>query len=930
MTDGQNIIFENYRQFVENANFSIVIFRFENNAVKIVMASRGFLSMKAPHMDRESAIAFSEQNFFTNIDPDDEEEFKKALTQFVQDPKKCLDFLFHVRIYDEDEYSFVQVKGYHFVDEEGRDSICLYYDDVFKSMKDHNANVNGNEKTLFRILTKTYGAYCIVDAKTHEIYFINEEMKKLCVPEDQYEGMTFEKSLLGPDSQYVYDLESIINETDAIFPRSQEAGDLMLNVYPLTWRGKPSYEIRVHRFDYKYYDLLTNMRSVTFFRERGPQVVEKLLEKNFVPTLVYMDLRNMKIYNRTYGFEAGDELLIETGKIITKIFYKEAVFKFPNDHFVAITTAEGLEDKIEAVQEKLRNLGKGLTVEIRAGIHCIDPKVDIMSECDKAQIACDSIKNERNRMIKVYDSSLIEKKDVYEYVIKAIDDAIKNEWIEVYYQPVVRTLTTQLCSFEALSRWNDPHFGFLNPGYFIDALEDTHQIHKLDCFMIRKICEQLRERIDQGLPVVPVSFNLSRLDFLACNILKIVNDTVTEYGISRDLIHVEITESIVATNRYIRDEVEKFRQVGYEVWMDDFGSGYSSLNLLKDYDFDELKCDMLFLRSFTERSKEIMKSIIQMAKKLSIQTLAEGVESKEQYEFLREIGCEKVQGYYFGKPAPLDVCIKNIQKMNIGFEERALEPYYKAAGAIDVTSDEPLAIFENEDGYNKYLYLNQKFRDALADLNIHSIEESEQIINNSSHALFQSYHSYFDQPKETWDEIRRVATNNDHLMINTIQKIAEHGENYIFVMKVLQTGMMDVNDYNSRIHSLLSELIFLYDFIQVINFDQDRVEVYLEDGMMVPSNKKKMTIGEFREAYVNKWLHPKERKRYLEFTDEKTLFERIKHSQKNNVSERFLTYNSKTHRYEWKLYTELLLPHNGKRVFMELIKTTILEEGSFH
>lgn len=402
MTDGQNIIFENYRQFVENANFSIVIFRFENNAVKIVMASRGFLSMKAPHMDRESAIAFSEQNFFTNIDPDDEEEFKKALTQFVQDPKKCLDFLFHVRIYDEDEYSFVQVKGYHFVDEEGRDSICLYYDDVFKSMKDHNANVNGNEKTLFRILTKIYGAYCIVDAKTHEIYFINEEMKKLCVLADRYESMTFEKSLLGPDSQYVYDLESIINETDAIFPRSQEAGDLMLNVYPLTWRGKPSYEIRVHRFDYKYYDLLTNMRSVTFFRERGPQVVEKLLEKNFVPTLVYMDLRNMKIYNRTYGFEAGDELLIETGKIITKIFYKEAVFKFPNDHFVAITTAEGLEDKIEAVQEKIRNLGKGLTVEIRAGIHCIDPKVDIMSECDKAQIACDSIKNERNRMIKVY------------------------------------------------------------------------------------------------------------------------------------------------------------------------------------------------------------------------------------------------------------------------------------------------------------------------------------------------------------------------------------------------------------------------------------------------------------------------------------------------------------------------------------------------
>ena len=253
-------------------------------------------------------------------------------------------------------------------------------------------------------------------------------------------------------------------------------------------------------------------------------------------------------------------------------------------------------------------------------------------------------------------------------MISHIDDAIANGYIKIYYQPVVRTITETFCGMEALARWIDPQYGFLNPGVFIGALEDSRQIHKLDSHVVELVCKEMRTELDNGRPMVPVSFNLSRLDFVGCNIFEVVERALAQYGIDHELIRVEITESIMASDTYIQREIERFRLAGYEVWMDDFGSGYSSLNTLKDYKFDELKIDMAFLSNLNDISRIIISSMVRMAKCLGLKTLAEGVETQEQMDFLKEIGCEKAQGYYYGKPQPLADTMKHMETMGDSVE----------------------------------------------------------------------------------------------------------------------------------------------------------------------------------------------------------------------------------------------------------------------
>ncbi len=245
--------------------------------------------------------------------------------------------------------------------------------------------------------------------------------------------------------------------------------------------------------------------------------------------------------------------------------------------------------------------------------------------------------------------------ELADYVKESFERAIVNHEIKVYYQPVILTCDGTMCCMEALARWADPEKGMLSPGDFIPVLEKTKQITTLDLYMFTQISEEIAEARRQGLKIVPVSFNLSRIDFVQCDIFERIEAIADRYDIDRSMIRVEITESIVIEDAaLLHERITQFRGAGYQVWMDDFGSGYSSLNVLKDFDFDEIKLDMAFLSTFNERSKSIIRSMITMAQEIGVHTLAEGVETKEQMEFLRGIGCEKVQGYFFSKPVPLD------------------------------------------------------------------------------------------------------------------------------------------------------------------------------------------------------------------------------------------------------------------------------------
>ena len=367
---------------------------------------------------------------------------------------------------------------------------------------------------------------------------------------------------------------------------------------------------------------------------------------------------------------AGNELLINFGNLLKDVFKNDLCARQADDHFVVFTSAEGFEAKINELNNRFKELVNGLFINLKVGIY--KPKDLEMPHIaiDKARYACGTIKKKPEILFTEYDDKVDEKFKKQQYIVNHIDEAVANGWIKAYYQPVVWSKDNELCGAEALARWIDPVYGFLSPADFIPVLEDNRLIHKLDRAIIEYVCSNMRRAIDEGRPVVPVSINFSRLDFELMDVVNELESIIEKYNIDKKMIHVEITESALSENvSLMREKVLKLKEDGYSIWLDDFGSGYSSLNVLKDFTFDVVKIDMTFLSNFetNEKTKDILDCIIQLANRLGMKTLTEGVETKEEADFLEAIGCGRLQGYLFGKPYKLDdfeVMIKE-QKLKV-------------------------------------------------------------------------------------------------------------------------------------------------------------------------------------------------------------------------------------------------------------------------
>lgn len=405
-------------------------------------------------------------------------------------------------------------------------------------------------------------------------------------------------------------------------------------------------------------DELTGIHNMVYFRTEA----EKLL--NYVTTdresiiFLFFDIENFKSYNEKYGFHEGNDLLKRIAHMIDAAFNNSLVSRYSDDHFVVLTRVDGVQNVIGELSGEVKKLQREVHLELKCGAYkLIGDESDVSLACDRARFACNSIKKHYDRTLRLYDKSLEDKFHLKQYIVNNIDTAIQNGYIKVYYQPIVSTKTGCICGLEALARWQDPNYGLLSPGMFIEILEEYRQIYKLDKYIIEAVCKDYRDSVENNKPFAPVSLNFSRLDFELCDIVGYLCETVEKYNVPKKFIDVEITESALTVQQdFLPDAIKKLREFGYKVWLDDFGSGYSSLNVLKDYHFDVLKIDMKFLSGFksNEKTRPILENIVELSKQLKMISLTEGVETQEQYEFLGDIGCERVQGYLFSKPVPLE------------------------------------------------------------------------------------------------------------------------------------------------------------------------------------------------------------------------------------------------------------------------------------
>lgn len=410
------------------------------------------------------------------------------------------------------------------------------------------------------------------------------------------------------------------------------------------------------------FDKYTGFISLNAFTNRTQEIINKDSEKISFACFQAKDFKNIEYIK---GKDEGVKTIYSFAKILKSEFNDTLCARIERDNFVCYGLSKNIKEKAQLVIDKTNQLFNDYKLDVKCGIYHSN-KLDAASDAvNKASLACDKALTTIDSIVE-YDKKLQNDLIRKNYIIDHIDEAIQNNYIKVYYQPVIDTKNESIVGFEALSRWIDPVYGFLNPGEFISALEENNLLYKLDLYVLEEVCKNLRYQLDRGYSVCPISFNLSRNDFFKMEPLNQTIDMCRKYNIRHSLLNVEITESVTMVNKeLIKNNVSKYQKNGFEVWMDDFGSGYSSLNILKDFDFDEIKIDMEFLRKFDKKSKIIVKSIIDMCKELGVRTLCEGVETKEHLDFLRENGCDRIQGYYYSKPLPYEEVVAKLAEREI-------------------------------------------------------------------------------------------------------------------------------------------------------------------------------------------------------------------------------------------------------------------------
>ncbi|WP_298588416.1 EAL domain-containing protein [uncultured Megasphaera sp.] len=500
-------------------------------------------------------------------------------------------------------------------------------------------------------------------------------------------------------------------------------------------------------------------------------------------------------------------------------------------------------------------------------------------------------------------------RDVRDYVINHLDEAIENHWIQVYYQPVIRTLTGEVCGMEALARWVDPQLGFLSPASFIPVLEQVRLIHRLDAFVLDEVCHMLSQRLRHDLPITPVSFNLSRYDFDMLDVFSLIETARTAYDLPRDFLHVEITESALARNAStVHQALDRLRSKGYEVWLDDFGSDYSSLNILKDYTFDLIKLDMEFLRSFTETSRCIIRSVVAMAKDLGIKTLAEGVETREHAEFLAAIGCGRQQGYYYGKPCPLAGTLAHIEAEGRRMEPRKWCHYYDAASMVIRQTDRTSALFDSqEDGRLRFLYANQPYQEQIQALGYH-LQDITENLSNSSYPLSQTFRNFVNRSRETKQtESFCYIDGGDYVNVH-VRVVCEMNHHHLIHVEFENISQSATGLQLEKLDDRLRYLYNMFDEVYLIDFRSDTIaplSFHTDDKQAFPQEIAH-GIRQALQQFASQSIYPDDREGYLAFCDPSTVMARIRQSPDGRISHSFRTRNQQGN-YVWRECTAVLL-----------------------
>ena len=416
-------------------------------------------------------------------------------------------------------------------------------------------------------------------------------------------------------------------------------------------------------------DYLTGVYSEEVFCRRVVQLMEKNPEQSYA--IVYSDMENYQLLKDLFGETVSNNILVYMAKVFKHLIDRNEICgRLEGDHFVLfVKYDEGkLQENLESVVKIINEFPVNMNIRLRFGIYEItDRTMPVSAMCNRAMITVNNIKGKYGQCVAFYDNDIWEKQLREQEIIDCMETALKEKQFEVYFQPKYDLSSEKIAGAEALVRWHHPTKGFMNPGEFIPLFEKNGFITELDKYVWDSTCKYISTWKKNGYPIVPVSVNVSRTDIYNPELVDIILGMIHKYDLLPENIHLEITETAYTDNpQQIIDVVKKLKMIGFVIEMDDFGSGYSSLNMLNELPIDILKLDMGFVQGdFSSNSNNILSFIISLAKWMDYAVVAEGIETEAQIQMLRNMDCNYVQGYYYAKPMPPDEFEAYMLKHNV-------------------------------------------------------------------------------------------------------------------------------------------------------------------------------------------------------------------------------------------------------------------------
>lgn len=419
-----------------------------------------------------------------------------------------------------------------------------------------------------------------------------------------------------------------------------------------------------------YTDEITGGKSFLKFKEEAAELIRANSHKYVLADLDVDKFRNI---NDVFGFEEGNNVIRFIWDIVNAMLgEKECFAHYRGDRFVILMIADDMNkviyrlEKLAARAKEGSDKEKNYEIELSIGLYPVEKKnFHLDTILDRTALTKKSIKGMHNQLYAIYDEDIRQKVLRDQEIENMMERALVNSEFMVYYQPKYSCVDCTPVGAEALVRWYNEEVGMIYPNEFIPVFEENGFIAELDKYMFEHVCRDIRKWLDEGCLVVPVSVNLSQLQLYNTRFIDEYLEIMGKYNISPEHVQLELTETTLFSEiTALTNIIDKLHEKGFKILMDDFGTGYSSLNMLKNVPVDILKLDKSFVDDIGDPKGDIVVStIVSLGQMLDMKIVAEGVETKEQYEFLRDIFCDEIQGYYFSKPISSDEYRKKMVKV---------------------------------------------------------------------------------------------------------------------------------------------------------------------------------------------------------------------------------------------------------------------------